>query len=86
MSSVDLLAQQVEHIPFKDGVLGSSPRQITYKEAKKWQRTDKSSQYQQVARIFLYVCWGESKNGHEKTGFSAPCTNFMNYIISVFLK
>ena len=29
--SVDLLAQQVEHIPFKDGVLGSSPRQITKK-------------------------------------------------------
>ena len=26
---VDLLAQQVEHIPFKDGVLGSNPRQIT---------------------------------------------------------
>ncbi len=46
MSSADLLAQQVEHIPFKDGVLGSSPRQITYKEAKKWQKTDKSSQYQ----------------------------------------
>ena len=31
--SVDLLAQQVEHIPFKDGVLGSSPRQITEKKA-----------------------------------------------------
>ena len=25
----DSLAQQVEHIPFKDGVLGSSPRWIT---------------------------------------------------------
>ena len=25
----DSLAQQVEHIPFKDGVLGSSPRRIT---------------------------------------------------------
>ncbi len=28
-ASVDLLAQLVEHIPFKDGVLGSNPRQIT---------------------------------------------------------
>jgi hypothetical protein len=25
----DLVAQQVEHIPFKDGVLGSNPSQIT---------------------------------------------------------
>ena len=30
-SQVDLLAQLVEHIPFKDGVLGSSPKQITKK-------------------------------------------------------
>ena len=28
-TKVDSLAQQVEHIPFKDGVLGSSPRRIT---------------------------------------------------------
>ncbi len=26
----DLVAQQVEHIPFKDGVLGSSPSWITF--------------------------------------------------------
>ena len=26
----DSVAQQVEHIPFKDGVLGSSPSWITY--------------------------------------------------------
>ena len=26
---LDSLAQQVEHIPFKDGVLGSNPRRIT---------------------------------------------------------
>ena len=25
----DSLAQQVEHIPFKDGVLGSNPKRIT---------------------------------------------------------
>ena len=29
---VDSLAQQVEHIPFKDGVLGSSPKRITGRE------------------------------------------------------
>ena len=29
---VDSLAQQVEHIPFKDGVLGSSPKRITERE------------------------------------------------------
>ncbi len=29
---VDSLAQQVEHIPFKDGVLGSSPKRITEKK------------------------------------------------------
>ena len=33
---VDSLAQPVEHIPFKDGVLGSNPRRITilYKTTK----------------------------------------------------
>ena len=31
-TKVDSLAQQVEHIPFKDGVLGSSPKRITKKE------------------------------------------------------
>ena len=29
LSKNDLVAQQVEHIPFKDGVLGSSPSWIT---------------------------------------------------------
>ena len=28
----DSLAQLVEHIPFKDGVLGSSPKRITKKQ------------------------------------------------------
>ncbi len=27
---IDLVAQLVEHIPFKDGVLGSSPSQVTF--------------------------------------------------------
>ena len=31
----DSVAQQVEHIPFKDGVLGSSPSWVTLKDNKK---------------------------------------------------
>ena len=27
---IDLVAQPVEHIPFKDGVLGSNPSQVTF--------------------------------------------------------
>ena len=38
----DSLAQQVEHIPFKDGVLGSNPRRITKRKAKRRQQKDKS--------------------------------------------
>ncbi len=30
----DFVAQQVEHIPFKDGVLGSNPSEITKMETK----------------------------------------------------
>ena len=32
LHKVDPLAQQVEHIPFKDGVLGSNPKRITNKK------------------------------------------------------
>ena len=38
----DSLAQQVEHIPFKDGVLGSNPRRITKKLDKTRKRKDNS--------------------------------------------
>ena len=34
----DPLAQQVEHIPFKDGVLGSNPKRITEKSLVAFQR------------------------------------------------
>ena len=34
----DPLAQQVEHIPFKDGVLGSNPKRITEKSFVGFQR------------------------------------------------
>ncbi len=33
LKSEDSVAQQVEHIPFKDGVLGSNPSWITGKRA-----------------------------------------------------
>ena len=32
LPEVDSLAQLVEHIPFKDGVLGSSPKRVTEKD------------------------------------------------------
>ena len=39
---VDSLAQQVEHIPFKDGVLGSNPRWITKVQKDKLGKIEKS--------------------------------------------
>ncbi len=36
----DSVAQQVEHIPFKDGVLGSSPSWVTNKNNKTLQIND----------------------------------------------
>ena len=38
----DSLAQQVEHIPFKDGVLGSNPRWITNCKENVWGFNQKS--------------------------------------------
>ena len=39
---IDSLAQQVEHNTFNVGVLGSSPRRITRRKAKRRQQKDKS--------------------------------------------
>jgi hypothetical protein len=39
--SDDLVAQLVEHIPFKDGVLGSSPSQVTF--SRSWCRLGSSA-------------------------------------------
>ena len=39
----DSLAQQVEHIPFKDGVLGSNPRRITHTNGKTKKTADNQS-------------------------------------------
>ena len=49
----DSLAQQVEHIPFKDGVLGSNPRRITKRKAKRRQQKDKSYKINILWDFFL---------------------------------
>ena len=46
----DSLAQQVEHIPFKDGVLGSNPRRITENKRKIKQIPDN----QALSGIFIF--------------------------------
>ena len=48
---VDSLAQQVEHIPFKDGVLGSSPKRITNNQCKMKRIPDN----QTVIRDFSFI-------------------------------
>lgn len=51
----DSLAQQVEHIPFKDGVLGSSPRWIT-KGKSKILKNKKASEIVDIQKFF-YICF-----------------------------
>ena len=51
----DSLAQQVEHIPFKDGVLGSNPRRITKKLDKTRQRKDNSYNIKVLQEFFLCI-------------------------------
>ena len=48
----DSLAQQVEHIPFKDGVLGSSPKWIT--EEKKGFPTGFYAKVLKESEIFIF--------------------------------
>ena len=55
---LDSLAQQVEHIPFKDGVLGSSPRRITEKESQIVEN--------QLSAIFILILRGSSGRGRSK--------------------
>ena len=50
-TKVDSLAQQVEHIPFKDGVLGSSPKRITNNQCKMKRIPDN----QTVIRDFCFI-------------------------------
>ena len=54
----DSLAQQVEHIPFKDGVLGSSPRRITGVQMNKKAKAFHSwtdPQWKAFFRVFLFL-------------------------------
>ena len=48
----DSLAQQVEHIPFKDGVLGSSPRRITENKSQKATKLRQTLQIQRFGGFF----------------------------------
>ena len=80
----DSLAQQVEHIPFKDGVLGSNPRRITETTRKIKQIPDNQilsgiSFFWQVAENsrFKHIIGGQivglkfsSKKSHEFAYFS----------------
>ena len=68
---IDSLAQQVEHIPFKDGVLGSSPRRITgvhmNKKAKAFHSwTD--PQWKVFFRVFLFLHQGKKRKRKEDQG------------------
>ena len=51
----DSLAQQVEHIPFKDGVLGSNPRRITEQNGKMLQIAETKT----VSAIFVMPLFGK---------------------------
>ena len=51
----DSLAQLVEHIPFKDGVLGSSPRRITWYKQHKMKIHTFSSVYLFYFQLFAYM-------------------------------
>ena len=75
---IDSLAQQVEHIPFKDGVLGSSPRRITgiqmNKKAKAFHSwTD--PQWKAFFRVFSFMssfsCL-DARKGSEKKIKASP--------------
>ena len=51
----DSLAQQVEHIPFKDGVLGSNPRRITERQVRTRLKEDNSYNIKVLQEFFLCI-------------------------------
>ncbi len=53
----DSLAQQVEHIPFKDGVLGSNPKRITSTLQKELQIHN--------LQLFLHRCFYQSRRQYD---------------------
>ena len=75
---IDSLAQQVEHIPFKDGVLGSSPRRITGVQMNKKAKAFHSwtdPQWKAFFRVFSFMssfsCL-DARKGSEKKIKASP--------------
>ena len=75
---IDSLAQQVEHIPFKDGVLGSSPRRITGVQMNKKAKAFHSwtdPQWRAFFRVFSFMssfsCLDARKGSEKKIKASA---------------
>lgn len=75
---IDSLAQQVEHIPFKDGVLGSSPRRITGVQMNKKAKAFHSwtdPQWKAFFRVFSFMssfsCLDARKGSEKKIKASA---------------
>ena len=75
---IDSLAQQVEHIPFKDGVLGSSPRRITGVQMNKKAKAFHSwtdPQWKAFFRVFSFMssfsCIKARKGSEKKIKASA---------------
>ena len=75
---IDSLAQQVEHIPFKDGVLGSSPRRITGVQMNKKAKAFHSwtdPQWKAFFRVwglffFLFLSWYKKRKRKENQGLT----------------
>ena len=70
---IDSLAQQVEHIPFKDGVLGSSPRRITGVQMNKKAKAFHSwtdPQWKAFFRVFLFLYQDKKRKRKENQGLT----------------
>ena len=59
----DSVAQQVEHIPFKDGVLGSNPSWVTKGKRQFTDKSGKSLLNMTVRRLFYLFLFQSKDNG-----------------------
>ena len=75
----DSLAQQVEHIPFKDGVLGSNPRRITENKRKIKQIPDN----QTLSGISFF--WQVAENSRFKGSYRNPEGLKYNHLLKYLL-
>ena len=83
---IDSLAQQVEHIPFKDGVLGSSPRRITGVQMNKKAKAFHSwtdPQWKAFFRVFLFLSWYKKRKRKENQGLCRGRGSLAGYWASV---